>query len=271
MKIFKLLVFVVITIVFVFNSTQWSVGNSGGAVAARTGAPTTNGGTELTCQACHGGSLNTGPNQLSLTIADNPLFINAGQVYSITVALVTGTNPRGFQITALDENNLSTGIFIAGSTNKIVSVSASGRQYVTHNSSTNQNWTFTWTAPQTLPQTVTFYLAGGTRNANHTYTLSKAVPANMTSIEKNAENEGFKIYPTLAENEIFIKTGNINNPLNSWTIVDQMGRTISKNTMNETNFADVLKIELPSGMKAGAYSVIIDGPKGKSLKRFIKN
>ena len=66
MKTFKLISAFLLVLVLIFNSTEWSVGNSGGAVASRTGAPTAAGGTELTCQACHGGSLNTGPNTFHL-------------------------------------------------------------------------------------------------------------------------------------------------------------------------------------------------------------
>jgi hypothetical protein len=268
LKTLKLITSLIVVFVLILNSTEWSVGNSTGAVAARTGAPDQNGGIELTCQACHGGSLNSGPNTLSLSITDNPQFITAGQTYNLTVSLTGGTNSRGFQIVALDNNNQNTGLFAAGSTNKIVSLA--GRQYVTHNSKTNQSWSFTWTAPQTLPENVNFYVSGGTRNANHTYTISRTITANPTSIEKNAVNEGIKLYPSLVDRELFIQSGNASNPLNSWTIVDHLGKTISKGQEDQTNFSEILKIEMPFGMKSGLYSVIMEGPNGKTLKRFIK-
>ncbi len=268
MKTFKLISAFILVLVLIFNSTEWSVGNSGGAVPARTGAPTASGGTELTCQACHGGGLNTGPSTLTLNIEGNPQFINAGQAYVCTVALSGGNGNRGFQIVALNAANNGTGTFTPGSNNRIAS--GAGRQYVTHNSGNSQSWVFTWTAPTTA-ENVTFYVASGTKSPANTYTLSKAIPADLTSIEQNTVAEGIKLYPSFADQQIFIQSGNMSNPLNSWTIVDQLGKTVAKGFENETNFGEVLKIDLPSGMKSGAYSVLLDGPKGRTLKRFIKN
>jgi hypothetical protein len=50
-----------------------------------------------------------------------------------------------------------------------------------------------------------------------------------------------------------------------------MGKTITKGHEDQTNFSEILKIEMPSGMRSGMYSVIMEGPKGKTLKRFMKN
>jgi hypothetical protein len=92
MKTFKLISAFLLVLVLIFNSTEWSVGNSGGAVPARTGAPTAAGGTELTCQACHGGSLNTGRASAGSSGIDTAGIIFGGSPTGTATELYNGTS-----------------------------------------------------------------------------------------------------------------------------------------------------------------------------------
>jgi len=269
MKTFKLSCITLLLFVLYFSSNEWLYSNSSGAVAGRTGAPTTTGGTEATCQNCHGGTINTGPSIPSLSITGDPQFFVAGQVYNLTVSLSGGTGNRGFQIVALDPDKISSGTFTAGQFNKIVS--QAGRQYVTHNTSSSQTWSFTWTAPATLPENVSFYISAGTRGPSHTYTFSKIVQNVVISVSETDVLSEVVLFPSHATKEIFVKSGNVSNPLNAWAIVDNLGRTVLRGESSKANFADVLNIQLPTDLKSGAYSVLLSGPKGRTLKRFYKN
>jgi len=268
MKYIKFTIVLSMILVLFFNSSEWTYSNSGGAPTARTGAPAANGGTELTCADCHGGSLNQGNKTLMLSIAGDPQFFTAGQTYDLTVSLAGGNGNRGFEIVALNPELASTGTFVAGTTNRITS--GGGRQYVTHNSSANRSWSFTWIAPTPVPSNVSFYVASSIRSISETYTISKVVN-NSVSIQDLTSNSGFNVYPSHVDRELFISSKEISGALTGWAILDQNGRTVSKSKEGDIHLSEIVQVELPTGLQSGLYSILLAGPKGRFVQRFYKN
>ena len=131
----------------------------------RTGAPNEN-----TCATagCHiGNSLNAPGGSLVLTV---PKTYEPGEVYDIVVNLSRNGQRRwGFQMTALNENNVGTGSFksidantqLNRSDNKYIEHTAKGTAQGTRNM---HSWMFEWTAPANDVGPITFYAAGNAAN-----------------------------------------------------------------------------------------------------------
>jgi len=125
-----------------------------------TGAPG-----EDDCTQCHqGNTLNATGGSLMLTV---PGVYTPGQVYDIMVNLSrSGQSRWGFEMTALNENNVRAGTFAIADGNTQVSESES-KQYIKQTTlgsavgtrDSNQ-WTFKWTAPNINLGPITFYAAG---------------------------------------------------------------------------------------------------------------
>jgi hypothetical protein len=255
---------------FYFSSRQWTWSNSSGGPASRTGAPTAGGGNEATCQGCHGGSINQGTNLLNLTIAGNPQVFEPSTTYDLTASFSSpGAGGHGFQVVALNPQLASTGTFIPGTGSKLVS--GSGRTYITHNNPNSTSWTFQWTSPATLPASVNFYAVTANRGGgpSRAFTISKTITNTPTSVSGVNEKESINLFPFNVDKEVFISSGNVNNPLMAWMVTDQMGRIVAqseKAAMHESE-----RIELPSGLQSGVYMVQIHTPGGRTVKRFFKN
>jgi hypothetical protein len=243
--------------------------NGSGAPAGRTGAPTTQGGNELTCQNCHGGSINQGTNPVTLSIAGNPATFEPSTVYDMTVTFANPSGSgHGFQIVALNPQLASTGTFQAGQGNKIIT-GVGNRQYVTHNSSGNNTWSFKWTSPATLPASVSFYVVSAARGADRAFTLSRTIENTPTSVSGVNEKEAIALYPFNVDKDLFISAGNVANPILSWKMVDNTGRVILES--EETKINEIERVSLPSGVHSGLYQVLIQTPTGRVTKRFFKN
>ncbi len=137
--------------------------------AGHTGAPG-----EQTCavSGCHtGSSENLDPTKLSLASVATPSIASGytpGSIYNMTVNMGTVQQPvKGFQVTALDQNNNGAGTFTLTNPNSTSLSSIGNRQYVGHNNAnTTAAWTFRWQAPATNIGPVTFYLVGNGANGN---------------------------------------------------------------------------------------------------------
>ena len=126
---------------------------------------------EGNCTQCHAGNtLNAGGGSLMLTVPDTYL---PGEVYDIVVNLSrSGQRRWGFQMTALNSNNVKAGTFstIDGNTQ---THEKNSKQYIEHTSAgtaqgtpDTNSWTFKWTAPATDVGTITFYAAGNAANSD---------------------------------------------------------------------------------------------------------
>lgn len=161
-------------------------GNSGGRTAAGspwTGAPSTMGGTEGVCGACHSGGASVyGEPVLTWTIADangnNITSYVPGQKYNVTLAVTvpdatTAPAAYGFSAIFLDDTEApdggsaqTQGTFDNFSA-EANAVPYQGRTYVEQNQRTASGvWTFDWTAPAAGSGEVRIYSVGNAVNGN---------------------------------------------------------------------------------------------------------
>lgn len=124
-------------------------------------------GTGTPCASCHSVSLNPSTGSAKLTLpGDNTFTAGATQRWTVTIADPNSSYRTGFQLTA-------TAGTLKAATNTTVFTSTSGKQYISHSSSSS-SYSLDWTAPAS-GDSVTVYLAGaaasGTRQTN-VYTAS---------------------------------------------------------------------------------------------------
>ncbi len=151
-------------------------------VGGHTGAPG-----ESSCTGCHGGTANTGPGSLALTLSDTTLRYVPGEVFNATVRLgQAGRDKFGFVGLALkDAGNTTIGTFTIDDPVRTRTYSDGPRKYVSHTPCgadatppDSLSWTFHWKAPATNVGNITLYLAGLAANHDHalsgddTYTLT---------------------------------------------------------------------------------------------------
>lgn len=269
MNKFTLSLGVLLTCLFFFQSPKSSHSNSTGAPAGRTGAPTAAGGTEATCAAsnCHGGSLNSGPNSVTITVDGDPESLVAGQTYSVTVSIPNSTaSEAGFQIVCLNPSRANCGTFTASTGNK--TILGSGRTYVTHSNKNNTEWTFSWKAPATVPDSVFFYASGREESpGSRTYTTKRKFVNNITSTKSDFSSESFSLYPSFTEGRVFVKPGPGVHLFSEIRILDAKGslvKTIPADNQEETT------IDLPANAQTGKYYCQLISSAGVSVKPFFK-
>lgn len=139
--------------------------NTGGAPAGRTGAPG-----EVSCIACHGGSVldgNIGVNVLELNAGGTEYVPN--ETNSMQLTFNDASNKNGFQLVVLnaaDEMAGSLSVSDAVNTKSLASAFLN-RQYISHTADgANLNtWSFDWLAPAAGGD-VTFYVATNKTNSN---------------------------------------------------------------------------------------------------------
>jgi cytochrome c553 len=187
---------ILIIAVFLLTAiSPWVFTKSGGGPAQRTGAPINANTNELTCAACHGGSVAQNAPQLSITIDGNPTEYVPGQTYSITVTNNAQANMRGFQLVAIDETFANAGSFTAGANTRIIT--GGGRSYICHNNANQSSWTFSWTAPANPVGKISFYAI--TRSVGvGIFANSFGLDAPVTSLNSAVQLNDIKIYPNPA-------------------------------------------------------------------------
>jgi len=177
-------------------------------VGGHTGAPG-----ESSCTGCHGGTANTGPGSLVLTLSDTTLRYVPGEVFNATVRLrQTGFDKFGFVGLALkDAGNTTIGTFTIDDMLRTRTYNDGPRKYVSHTPCgadalppDSLSWTFHWKAPATNVGNITLYLAGLAANHDHalsgddTYTLMvHLVPDSMAlGVHVPASASRIKVWPS---------------------------------------------------------------------------
>jgi hypothetical protein len=240
---------------------------SSGPPAGHTGAPA-----ELTCNACHTGSLNSGPGEFEILA---PATYEPGETYAITVRHRTTDNSRrrwGFELTALDSSNDRIGTIQAISPITFV-VNNDGpdgtRQYISHvvtgtfaGQTGGASWTFNWIAPDEDLGPVTFYAAGNQANNNgnfdgdQTYTARTTMltgPPVIESAEVSGKKlrvfgENFAVGATLFVNGVKQKkTSNDANDPNTLIVAKKAGKTIQRGGTVS------LEVQNPGGERSEAF------------------
>ena len=246
----------------------------------RTGAPNEN-----TCATagCHtGNSLNAAGGSLVLTV---PKTYEPGEVYDIVVKLSRNGQRRwGFQMTALNGNNVSAGSFstIDANTqlnfqdNKYIQHTATGTAQGTLNM---HSWMFKWTAPANDVGTITFYTAGNAANSadgargDYIYTQSATseVPYHGVSLQGvgNLTRQTTDASSGIRYTVQVRNTGNISDTIGLTTSGD-VSATLSRNTVSLAAGATAnVTVSIPGSAltAAGEYDVNVNATsQGDSTK-----
>ncbi|MBI4442060.1 MAG: hypothetical protein HY649_01645 [Acidobacteria bacterium] len=159
---------------------------------------------EGTCTACHGGTENSGPGSVTITV---PSSYSSGTTFPIVVT-VSDPNQRrwGFELSVRTAANQQAGTLIPGTdgfTQPTNPSTLSGIQFITHTTQGTRlgttggaSFNFQWQAPDVAVGSVTFYVAANAANGDNTpggdriYTSSATVPPQPISVPVPSVSEG---------------------------------------------------------------------------------
>jgi len=241
-------------------------------VGGHTGAPG-----ESSCTGCHGGTANTGPGSLQLTLNDTTLRYTPGETFDATVVLrQAGLDKFGFVGLALkDAGNTTVGTFTIDDVVRTRTFSDGPRKYVSHTPCgadatppDSLSWTFHWKAPATNVGNITLYLAGLASNHNHalsgddTYTLMvHLLPDSIgLGVEDPASANRLRVWPNPVSDLLHISVDAVDGiGLASQAVIWAAdGRLLSCTalTQNQVSVAD---------LKAGIYRLNITDEEGMVL------
>ena len=197
------------------------ISNSGGAPSGRTGSPIDTG----TCKSsgCHNSfELDAGNGSMSVFTNIPSTGYVPGQTYTVNINLTeTGRGRFGFESSAFSPSanaNIGTVALLNSNETKI---NPGAGNYVTHTASGINNtdfkdWSYDWTAPDPGMGTVYFYTTGVIADANgnpggdHVYTaLDSSVQGIGIAIDPIRETFEAKVYPTVADQQVFVELENL--------------------------------------------------------------
>jgi len=231
-------------------------------VGGHTGAPG-----ETSCTGCHGGTANTGPGNLTLTLSDTTLLYSPGETFDATVVMKqVGRDKFGFVGLALkDAGNTTIGTFTIDDMVRTRTFNDGPRKYVSHTPCgadatppDSLSWTFHWKAPATNVGNITLYLAGLAANHNHalggddTYTMAvHLVPDTiLLNVDNRVDEKALHLWPNPASNVIYFDLDGTNDIAHLAEIWSADGRRLYATTLTQN--------KLPVGhLKTGLYRLHI--------------
>lgn len=212
-KIYAILTLVLAgTAASVFFVPQPAHSDTSGAPAGRTGSPGDGSNCTVTC---HTGNPPTV--QAGLITSNIPGTGYApGFTYHMTATVTfAGRTKFGFEVSPQSPTGTKLGNLVVTNTTE-TKILTSGK-YITHKSAGTsgptgtRTWNFDWVAPAAGTGTVTFYGAFNCTNSSSTsagdivYLSTLVVNEDLSGIhEQQAERNALKVWPTLAEQELFI-------------------------------------------------------------------
>lgn len=237
---------------------------SSGSPGSFTGAPGEN-----NCTNCHGGAVNDGSteNMLRFEIGGSEVFeYTPGATHELILTTESNVSKKGFQITALDENNNPAGSFIASTNTKLLNGSGgtAGRKYATHNAGTNapNGWDFSWIAPSSPVGSITFYVATNKSNANGQssgdviYLSQHVFGTSAGLIEQTKAASDFKVGYSPSNNQVHLNFEMENVGEMFISVVDLSGKPVfTQNLGKSMNGKNKQKVTLPSDLSDGMYIV----------------
>lgn len=237
---------------------------SSGSPGSYTGAPG-----EANCTQCHNGSTNDGSseNLLDFTFSGSQATeYTPGQTLDVTLMTLSNVAKKGFQITALDENDNPAGVFIASANTKLLNGSggSAGRKYATHTAGTNSSsgWNFSWTAPTSPVGAVTFYVATNKTNASGTssgdviYLSQHVLGTSAGLIEKTKFESDFKVGYSPTNKQVIIEFNREDVGEMYINIVDLNGKSVFTQKLGKSiSGLNKQKIVLPSTVSDGMHIV----------------
>jgi hypothetical protein len=245
MKKISIYMFAMVAIAVFSSLRQGLQSKSNGNIIGFAGAPLPGGGSESTCTNCHGGTLNSGPSSLSISVQGNPSGFVPGQTYSVTATLVNSNVAQaGFSLTCLDPQLAMCGTFANGTGTRIVTDAQSGRFYINHSGTSLKTWTFSWTAPsQNLPDSVTFFAASREASPNNIYSGKKVFRnQSITALSGAVSSIALLPYPNPASQQIRFSKGPV-----SYTIRNLSGISVKE------GLAEAGESVQLSGLPSGSY------------------
>ena len=238
---------------------------SSGANAGYTGAPG-----ESSCIACHSSTVLSGEteNILEMLQLGNPITqYLPGETYDFKLETVTASVEKGFQMTALDENNEPAGVFIAGSNTELkegVNGNIAGRKYVTHTSGLNSpnGWDWQWTAPDFYVGEITFYLATNNANGNNNtagdqiYLSQYTLNSSAGLVEKTTLEQEFKVGYSPSNNTLHVNFVREDVGEMYVNFIDLNGKSVFNQNLGKSIFgSNKQKIQLPTTLSNGIHIV----------------
>jgi hypothetical protein len=241
-------------------------------VGGHTGAPG-----ETSCTGCHGGTANTGPGSLTLTLSDTTLMYSPGETFDATVVMKqVGRDKFGFVGLALkDAGNTTIGTFTIDDMVRTRTFNDGSRKYVSHTPCgadavppDSLSWTFHWKAPATNVGNITLYLAGLAANHNHalsgddTYTLTvHLVPDSIILGTKNPiAGNRLRLWPNPASEAVYFafEGANSGQPVHQAEIWSATGRLVC--------ITDLMENKLTvAGLEAGVYRLLLRDEGGAAI------
>jgi len=132
-----------------------------------TGAPG-----ETTCAqgaGCHGSTTTDATDQINLDFGGMTAYDGSSTTLTVSID-VPASDKFGFEITALDENDMMAGSFTSTDASTFLQsnmVLGNSREYISHfGSSALSTWSFDWTSPSTNVGEITFYISANAANNN---------------------------------------------------------------------------------------------------------
>jgi hypothetical protein len=241
-------------------------------VGGHTGAPG-----ESSCTGCHGGTANTGPGSLILSLSDTTLRYTPGETFDAVVTLrQAGRDKFGFVGLALkDAGNTTTGTFSIDDAVRTRTYNDGPRKYVSHTPCgadatppDSLSWTFHWKAPATNVGNITLYLAGLVANHNHalsgddTYTMTvHFVPdSTVSGVTELAPAHHVQIWPNPANDVIYFSLTDMkkNDTAERAEIWSANGRLLRTAALSQHHLS-------VADLDPGIYRLIVTDDNGKVL------
>lgn len=253
--------------------------NSIQPVPGRTGGPGDSPG------ACAGSGCHTGTAPIFTTTAISMLSLGANSLangyatttnYNISITVSDFTKSRfGFQVMALDTNDVQAGSFTVTDAVRTVISPQNGREYMSHkNADGTTAWAFIWTSPATDVGPVTFYIAANAANNNdlatgdQIYTTRYKVSTssglavddgNVGVFDNlNVDDAGFvDIYPNPVQDKMVVDyylDDNANVSIELYNINGQIIKELKSETMTAGTYVETFNIK-QANVATGLYLV----------------
>ena len=257
---------------------------SNGGQPGLTGAPG-----EANCTQCHFGSVLPGDNEIQITMVNSQFqtvtSYTPGSTYTVSVAMASNPDKKGFSATALDPSNNMAGSFTAlgpGGTQAFQNGPGT-RDYVSHTSTSNTSsttlWAWTWTAPATNVGDVTFYVAANSANNNNNTTgdqiyLKQQIYGSIAGIEENEEVAATELIAgyNAEANNVTLDFTSLTSEKIFFNLIDMNGKSVySKDLSNSLIGKNKKTVALPSEVENGMYvATIFVGNKPMTAKILVQ-
>jgi len=259
------MLFSVLSVVLCFTLMSNSGGRADVANQGATGAPG-----EITCgnSNCHDDG-NFNPEVIISITDDTGAEITEyvpNTTYNFTITNnATGASGYGFQMTALDENNVHSSTWEATSSNGQVSA-LSQRTYVEQDGTSAENTlSGTWTTDQETGE-VTFYAVSNAVNGNGspsgdgTATTSLTIPSATSSNDNLLNDFSFSLSPNPVQDIISLNTSDILKVIEVYDVFGKVVRTYTN--QKQLNVSD---------LTSGNYYLRVGNSKDQfATKKFLK-